>query len=197
MPETSFLLERFLPSDTTMYAGPGESTREYVDKMLLAALQEAQTVGRAYDNKAQIVGVGYILALNLVLHFGDLLPTHAPIGPLFYAVVWGIVIMPILQFGQVLYPSRSRAEKEFTGKTSGGSNLPHIYYVDPNSFADVRDLVHQALKSDWTSVLAAELLKTSRVRTIKQARFRRGLMMTVVSFIVLGGEQLFRSLALA
>ena len=38
MPGTPFLLERFLPSDTTMYAGPGEITREYVDKMLLAAL---------------------------------------------------------------------------------------------------------------------------------------------------------------
>jgi hypothetical protein len=198
MPETpSTQLDRFLGLDTSMYAGPGESTRDYVDKMLLAALQEAQSVWRAYDNKAQIVGVGYILALNLVLHFGDLLPTHAPIGPLFYAVVWGIVIMPILQFGQVLYPSRSRAEKEFTGKTSGGSNVPPIYYVDPNSFADVRDLVRQALKSDWTSVLAAELLKTSRVRIIKQARFRRGLMMSAVSFIVLGGEQLFRCLALA
>ena len=54
MAEPPSLVERFLLSDTTMYAGPGESTREYVDKMLLAALQEAQTVGRAYDNKAQI-----------------------------------------------------------------------------------------------------------------------------------------------
>ena len=107
-----------------MYAGPGEITRDYADKMLLAALQEAQSAARSYDNKAQIVGVGYILALNLVLRFGDLLPTHAPIGPLFYAVVWGIVIMPILQFGQVLYPSRTRAEKEFNGKTSGGSTVP-------------------------------------------------------------------------
>ena len=148
---------------------PVRSHRDYADKMLLAALQEAQSVGRAYDNKAQIVGAGYILALNLVLRFGDLLPTHATIGPLFYAVVWGIVIMPILQFGQVLYPSRTRAEKELTGKTSGDSNVPHIYYVDPDFFANVRDLVHQALTSDWTSVLAAELLKTSRVRTIKQS----------------------------
>ena len=147
-------------------------------------------------DKAQIVGAGYIMALNLVLRFGDLLPTHSPIGPLFYAVVWGIVIMPIFQFGQVLYPSRTRAEKDLAGKTSGGSNVPGVYYLDPYSFATVRDLVHQALKSDWTSVLAAELLNTSRVRTIKQARFRRGLMMTVVAFIALGGEQLFRSFAI-
>ena len=197
MPETPpSLLDRFLRSDATMYAGPGEITRDYVDKMLLAALQEAQSVVRSYDTKAQIVGVGYILALNLVLHFGDLLPTHAPLGPLFFAVVWGVVIMPILQFGQVLYPSRTRAEKELRAKMSGGSEQ-RIYYVDPDTFADLRDFVHHALRSDWTSVLAAELLKTSRVRIIKQARFRRGLMMTVVSFIVLGGEQFVRSLTIA
>ncbi|WP_206072841.1 hypothetical protein [Mesorhizobium temperatum] len=70
-----------------------------------------------------------------------------------------------------------------------------MYYVDPSYFADVRDLMHQALRSDWTSVLATELLKTSRVRIIKQARFQRGLMMTVVSFVVLGGEQFLRSVA--
>ena len=158
------------------------SPQAYANKMLLAALQEAQSVVRSYDTKAQIVGVGYILALNLVLHFGDLLPTHAPLGPLFFAVVWGVVILPILQFGQVLYPSRTRAEKELLTKTSCGSEQ-RIYYVDPDSFARSRDLVHHALRSDWTSVLAAELLKTSRVRIIKQARFQRGLMMTVVSFM--------------
>ena len=76
MPETSSsLLHRYFGSDATMYAGSGETTREYVDKMLLSALQEAQSVARAYDTKAQIVGMGYILALNLVLRFGDLLPS--------------------------------------------------------------------------------------------------------------------------
>jgi hypothetical protein len=87
-----------------------ESTREYADKMLLAALHEAQSAVRSYDTKAQIVGVGYILALNVVLHFGDLLRTKAQLGPLFYAVVWGVVLMPILLFGQVLFPSRRQAE---------------------------------------------------------------------------------------
>ena len=132
-----------------------------------------------YDTKAQIVGVGYILALNLVLHFGDLLPNHAPIGPTFFVVVWLIVIMPIVQFGQVLYPSRRRADREMVAKTAGGAFHPHVYNVDPDRFANVAELVEQALKSDWTSVVATELLKTSRVRSIKQARFRRGLMMTV------------------
>ncbi len=122
MPETPpSLLDRFLRSGCHDVRRTGEITRDYADKMLLAALQEAQSVVRSYDTKAQIVGVGYILALNLVLHFGDLLPTRAPLGPLFFAVVWGVVIMPILQFGQVLYPSRRRAEKELLAKTSCGS----------------------------------------------------------------------------
>ncbi|MDE3774790.1 hypothetical protein I7F96_28620 [Sinorhizobium meliloti] len=190
------LLERVLRADVPMDAAPSENKRDYVDRMLLAALQEAQVTARSYDTKSQIVGAGYILALNLVLHFGDLLPTRAPLGPMFYAVVWGVVILPILQFGQVLYPSRTRAEKELRAKTSGGCEQ-RVYYVDPNTFADLKDFVQQALRSDWTSVLGAELLKTSRVRIIKQLRFRRGLMMAVVSFMVLGGEQFVRSLTIA
>ena len=110
MPETQpSVLDRFLGSDATMYGG--EIPQAYANKMLLAALQEAQSVVRSYDTKAQIVGVGYILALNLILHFGDLLPTHAPLGPLFFAVVWGVVILPIVQFGHVLYPSRARSRR--------------------------------------------------------------------------------------
>ncbi|MER8438991.1 hypothetical protein NKH36_11610 [Mesorhizobium sp. M1312] len=81
---------------------------------------------------------------------------------------------------------------EFNGKTCHGAKVPPVYYVDPSYFADVRDLMYQVLRSDWTSVLATELLKTSRVRIIKQARIQRGLMMTVVSFIMLGGEQFLR-----
>jgi hypothetical protein len=114
-----------------MHARPGETARDYVDKMLLAALQEAQSVVRSYDSKAQIVGVGYILALNLVLHFGDLLPTRAPLGPLFFAVVWGVILMPILQFGQVLYPSRTRVEKSSSRKIPCGPEQ-RVYYVDPD-----------------------------------------------------------------
>jgi hypothetical protein len=96
----------------------------------------------------------------------------------------------------VLYPGRKRAEKELLAKKSCGSDQS-VYYVDPDSFSDVGHLVQQALRSDWTSVLASELLKTSHIRIIKQACFRRGLTMVVVSFIVFGGEQFVRSLTIA
>jgi hypothetical protein len=171
--------------------------RDYADRMLLSALEGAHAAVRFYDTKAQIVGAGYILALNVVLRFGDLLPVSAPIGPLFFAAVWLIVIMPIVQFGQVLYPSRSRAERELAAKTSCTSAHPHVYHVDPDRIPHVEHLVDAALRSDWTSVLASELLKTSRVRSIKQARFRRGLMMSAVAFLALGSDQFLRSLGFA
>ena len=72
--------------------------------MLLSALQESQSLVCAYDAKAQIVGVGYVLALNLVVHFGDTLPKPVPHSPLFLAVVWAVVILPILQFGCAIRP---------------------------------------------------------------------------------------------
>ncbi len=83
MPETPpSLLDRFLRSDATMYAGPGEITARLCQtRCCLPRLQEAQSVVRSYDTKAQIVGVGYILALNLVLHFGDLLPDACAARP--------------------------------------------------------------------------------------------------------------------
>ena len=95
----------------------------------------------------------------------------------------------------MLYPSRTRAEKDCLKKTSDRSEQ-RLYYVDPDYFASVGDLVHKTLTSDWTSVLAAELLETSRVRAIKEARIRRALMMTVVSFMVIGVEQFTRSLGM-
>jgi hypothetical protein len=96
----------------------------------------------------------------------------------------------------VLYPGRRRAEKDLLTKTSRGSE-ERVFYVDPDTFANLEAFIQQALRSDWTRVLAAELLKISRIRIIKQARFRRGLIMATLSFIVLGSDQFVRSLAIA
>ena len=130
-----------------------EFARDYADKMLLSALEGAHASVRSYDTKAQIVGAGYILALNVVLHFGDLLPNHAPIGPLFYAAVWLIVIMPVIQFGQVLYPSQTRADREMVAKTAGGACHPPVYYIEPDRFANVGELVSWSRwpRTSWRS----------------------------------------------
>lgn len=171
---------------------PRVTAHEQTNSMLLSALQEAQQAVRSYDTKAQIVGVGYILALNLVLHFGDLLPVRVPMGPTSYAVIWGIIIMPIMLFGHVLCPARSKVDKEFSENGSFNTD-DQIFYVHPRRYISTNDFMQNVLTTNWTLVLASELLKASRVRSIKQTRLQRGLTMAVIAFTILGLEQLVRS----
>ena len=116
MPETVPLsLTAFLDRMRRCTPDRVRSRRPMPTRCCSLRLQEAQSVVRSYDTKAQIVGVGYILALNLVLHFGDLLPTHAPLGPLFFAVVWGIVILadPAVRASALSEPD-ARGEASFS-----------------------------------------------------------------------------------
>ncbi len=73
--------------------------------LLRDSLTEAQETVRAYDIKAQIVGVGYIFALGVVGNFEALLPEASELDPFTLAVACGAII-PIFLFGFVLYPTR-------------------------------------------------------------------------------------------
>ena len=69
--------------------------------LLRDSLTEAQETVRAYDIKAQIVGVGYIFALGVVGNFEALLPEASELNLLTLSVACGVII-PILLFGFVL-----------------------------------------------------------------------------------------------
>ena len=70
------------------------------------ALSEAQATVRSYDTKAQIVGIGYIFALGIVGGLGDRLPDADELDAIAILIGWVFVILPILFFGSVLYPTR-------------------------------------------------------------------------------------------
>ena len=76
---------------------------------VLAALKEVQDTVRAYDTKAQIVGVGFIFSIGIITGFGERLPAMADASALLVAVFWIFAIGPVVLFGMVLYPSRSIA----------------------------------------------------------------------------------------
>lgn len=82
------------------------STLESVEKqsisLLRDSLAEAQMTVRAYDTKAQIVGVGYIFALGIVSEINEVLPT-TPGNPIVFVLLsWGVILFPIFHFGHVL-----------------------------------------------------------------------------------------------
>ena len=69
--------------------------------LLRDSLAEAQMTVRAYDTKAQIVGVGYMFALAVVGDFEALLPKASELNLLTISVACG-AILPILLFAFVL-----------------------------------------------------------------------------------------------
>ena len=106
-------------------------------KLLLDGRAEARATVRAYDTKAQIVGIGYIFALEVVTRFEKWFPDDFETSLVEHVLVgWGIVILPILLFGYVLYPSRKMASKLTDESTA---TLENILYVDPKKFGSVYD----------------------------------------------------------
>ena len=146
--------------------------------LLRDSLAEAQATVRAYDTKAQIVGVGYIFALAIVENFEALLPKASELNLLTLSVACA-AILPILLFGFVLYPSRKSAEK-FAGQSE--ATPEHVLYVDPTKLGSVKELIEAVGRCDPIKEVSFELVTVSRLRELKRRRFLRALFSAAVVF---------------
>lgn len=156
---------------------------------LMVTLKEAQDTVRAYDSKAQIVGVGYILAMGIITKLGSRIDNLPDMGVVAVALAWGILILPILLFGSVLYPTRKTAP--ILG-TQGG-DAKRVLYADVEFVHDVSAYLTTVDESDLRVEVAYEILKTSGLREIKRRRFLRALWSALASFIVIFLSQLLRA----
>jgi hypothetical protein len=153
--------------------------------LLASALAEAQATVRAYDTKAQIVGVGYLFAMNLVVLVDKTLPTTTISGVWAIAVAWLVVIAPALMFGNVLRPSRAA----ITGVGAEDS----VLYVIPDGVRTAGSLCDDARNCDPCREYANELMKLSALRELKRRRFNSALYMATLSFAVLFTTHLWRA----
>lgn len=159
--------------------------------LLRDSLSEAQATVRGYDTKAQIVGVGYIFALGVVGRFERWMPQPTEVNAVVNTLVaWSVVILPIVLFGYVLYPSRKRAPK-LANKPS--VKLEYVLYVDPNKIGSVEELSDAAGRSDPVHEVAFELLKVSKLRELKRKRFLRALFAAGFCFALIFSSHLTRS----
>ncbi len=152
------------------------------------SLDEAQISVRAYDTKAQIVGVGYIFALNVIGQIGHMLPEETEIGLANVVVAWLLVILPIALFGYVLYPVRK------TMVDGSGEDRKHLFFLHPGRFGSADSLVKAAEECDPIDEIAYELLQISQLRESKRKRFVRGLLGAGVAFAVLFANQIYTSI---
>ena len=156
--------------------------------LLRDSLAEAQTTVRAYDTKAQIVGVGYILALGVVGSFEALLPKASELNLLALSVACS-AILPILLFGFVLYPSRKSAEK-FAAQLE--ATPEHVLYVNPTNLGNVKALKEAVDRCDPIIEVSFELLKVSQLRDLKRRRFLRALFSAAVLFLFIFATHFIR-----
>ena len=158
--------------------------------LLKAGLSEAQATVRSYDTKAQIVGVGYIFSLNVISNVDDRVVTDPHISTALILFFWGIMMLPILLFGFVLYPSRKAAPElaDGTDKRSGG-----VLYIDASRRHSIKELKESAAQCDPESEIAYELLKVSRLREKKRQRFLRALFASGFCFGLLFIDHLIRT----
>ena len=160
-------------------------------KFLLISLEEAQATVRAYDTKAQIVGIGYTFALNIVAAVVGGLPGAGAEGPVFVVLFWLVIMAPLFFFGYVLYPSRRTAP---TVADTSEAEIQRALYVQTARYGTVAELRAAVSQADWTAELVYEVLKVSKLREQKRLRFITALYATVLSFAVLAAKQLWTAL---
>lgn len=151
--------------------------------LLKDSLRDAQDTVRAYDTKAQIVGVGYIFSLNVIGQVGQIIPDKpSDTNLLSILIPWTFVIVPIMLFGWVLYPTRNTSK--LLGSTSSRTSK-HILFFEPSPKNTVEALKAAVLETEPLDEVAYELLKVSKLREIKRSRFLRALFGAALAFFIL------------
>lgn len=161
----------------------------YAIQGLLSSLKEVQDTVRAYDTKAQIVGVGFIFSLGIISDFAERFTLNT-IGPQLWVVLlsWFLLVGPIVLFGAVLYPSRTISP--IIGEKINA--LKHVYYYRPSSADTMREYINDIHSSDWVSEIAYEIMKLSVLREVKRRRFLTALWATCLAYLALISFQLIR-----
>lgn len=172
---------------------PDEFTDTFHAKLdadaLMAVLKEAQDTVRSYDTKAEICGVGFILAFGIVKQSGDAIPIPVNYASLYVLAGWLVAILPIIMFAMVLYPSRI---DRVTAKLPS-NGVRDVMYFDPRRFPHPDAYVEAARKSDWAHEIVYEIMKVSAIRDIKRVRFLRALFWAAGSFMILFLSQMLRA----
>ena len=170
-----------------------QSSSKFHDKLdadaLLDIMHEAQNTVRSYDTKAQIVGVGYIFALGVVQQSGSHMPVPVEYAGLYVLSGWLIVILPIIMFAMVLYPSR--VDKVTVNHSA--QNISGVMYFDMEKFPHADDYTKAIMNADWAREVIYEIIKVSGIRDIKRTRFLRALYWAGGSFTMLFVSQMLRA----
>ncbi len=156
---------------------------------LLAILAEAQDTIRNYDTKAEISGVGFILAVGIVKQAGDSIIVPIEYAMFYVLAGWLVIVIPIIMFALVLYPARF----DKTATSVQPDDVQNVMYFDRRLFPNVDAYIEATNKSDWAKEIIFEIMKVSGIRDVKRQRFLRALYWSAGSFTFLFLSQMMRA----
>ncbi len=145
---------------------------------LLASLNEVQQTIRAYDTKAQIMGVGFIFSVTMIANLLGNLDIERTFGIGYLLGGFLLLMGPLVLFGSVLYPSRRTAPEVKDGSTP----IHHCFYVQPERNRGPDGLLKDIEAADWKAELVYEISRLSALRGLKRQRFVRAMFMAGTSF---------------
>ena len=167
-----------------------ESNDRKTFDFLLASLKTVEDAVKNYDTKSQIVGVGYIFAINVGFTVSAMIPGRVELNIFSLFLAWMITILPVFLFGAVLYPTRRLAPK----LENRSSDANHVFYVRSESNGGVEEHLSCVQDSDLELEMTYEILKLSGLRDLKRIRFLRALFTAGFGFFTLFIVQLLRVL---
>ncbi len=159
---------------------------------LYASLKEAQDNIRTYDTKAQIVGIGFIFTIGTITKLTHLELLENQSGVLILVLSWALIMVPLITFVSVLYPTRKMAPSILRGRRE----VQALFYLHPNEVKSLNEYVSQLEKIDIMRELTYELMKVSILRELKRKRFLRAIFVSSLSLLFLLFFQVYPLLSL-
>lgn len=151
---------------------------------LLDALRAAQDAVRTFDTKAQIMGIMFILSVNVILTVLEVGPSDATPGPIWLLMILVLLVIgPVILFAAVLYP----AQNPTRGIAFDPATVHGTYFVAAGRGDDLDAFLAAVGRTRWRREIAFELLKISNLRDIKRRRFLRALSAAGASYLVIAG----------
>ena len=175
-------MHQSMTEDSDQQYSASEKRVSDATELLKIALVETQQSIRSYDTKSQICAIGYLFSLSIVLGINESLFPVAESGIWVVIVGWGVLILPMLFYGYVLYPSRrsvlvdERDEPDIHQK---------VLYIRGERHRSAKQIQEAALQSSALEELAFELHQSSDLRDRKRIRFLRALGSSFLSLLIM------------
>lgn len=157
----------------------------YAISNLQHAIEDAQATIRAYDSKAEVLGILLTIAIGITNFTALKYVTHC--AKLLLVASWGVSIVAIFALGLVLLPRKNLFKSiAFGSYTPKGTYfLTGIKSAPQNTVAE---LATQALATDWVHELTYENMKLSLIRDYKHWWFDFALKTAGVALLLIAVE---------